>query len=166
VLEGLADEGYADVSYRVFNIGEANRLPAVSMELGVGLAGNRHLEAVDRILAIAAERRKREKLVHTSPIALRFVGASPAYASMMHERETMMVELIVVAGTRGSDELLAGYEQRLADLDVRPHWGQINALTPERVRQLYPRWDDWLAVARELNASGVFDSPFTRRVGI
>ena len=91
---------------------------------------------------------------------------SPAYASMMHGQQTMMIELILVDGTRGGDELLAGYERDLADLGARPHWGQINALTPERVRELYPRWDDWLAVERELNSSGVFDSPFTRRVGI
>ena len=166
VLEGMADDGYANVSYKVFNIGEANRLPAVSMELGVTLEGNRHLEAVDRILDIAAERRKRDKLVHTSPIALRFVGASQAYASMMQGQQTMMIELILVYGTRGGDELLAGYERDLADLGARPHWGQINALTPARVRELYPRWDEWRAGERELNRSGVFASPFTERVGI
>jgi hypothetical protein len=165
-LEGMVDDGYAAVSYRVFNIGEANKLPAYSMELGVALAGNRHLEAVDRILTIARERRKADKLIHTSPIALRFVAGSDASASMMHGGATMMIELIMVDGSRGGYDLLAGYEQRLADLGVRPHWGQYNTLTPERVPPLYPRWDDWLAVERELNASGVFDSPFTARIGI
>ena len=43
----------------------------------------RHLEAVDRILAARA-RERRARLVHTSPIALRFVKAPPAYASMMY----------------------------------------------------------------------------------
>jgi L-gulono-1,4-lactone dehydrogenase len=166
VLDGMADDAYDNVSYKVFNIGEANKLPAVSMELGVTLEGDRHLETVDRILAIAARRRKEEKLVHTSPIALRFVAPSRACASMMQGQPTMMIELILVDGTRGGDALLAGYEEELADLGVRPHWGQINALTPARVRELYPRWDEWLAVERELNASGVFDSPFTRRVEI
>ena len=165
-LDGMADDGYAAVSYRVFNIGEANRLPAYSMELGVALAGNRHLEAVDRILAIAQERRKADKLIHTSPIALRFVAPSDAYASMMHGGATMMIELIMVDGSRRGYELLAGYEERLADLGARPHWGQYNALTPDRPPALYPHWGDWLAVEAELNASGVFDSPFTTRVGI
>ena len=132
----------------------------------MALEGKRHLEAVDRILAIAQERRKAEKLIHTSPIALRFVAPSPAYASMMHGGATMMIELIMVDGSRRGYELLAGYEERLADLAARPHWGQYNTLTPDRVRALYPRWDDWLAAERELNASGVFDSPFTARVGI
>jgi hypothetical protein len=159
-LAGMVDDGYANVSYKVFNIGEANKLPAYSMELGVALEGGRHLEAVDRILAIARESRAK----HTSPIALRFVAPSRAYASMMYDRATMMIELIMVDGTRGGYELLAGYEQRLADLDVRAHWGQVNAVGAARARVLYPRWEAWLAVERELNASGVFDSPFTRRV--
>jgi hypothetical protein len=166
VLEGMRDDGYANISYKVFNIGEANHLPAVSMELGVSLEGNRHVACVDRLLEIAAERRKRERLVHTSPIALRFVAPSNAFASMMHGRATMMIELILIEGTRGGDRLLRGYEERLADLDVRPHWGQLNWLTAERVAQLYPRWSDWLAAQRRFNASGVFDSPFTARVGI
>jgi hypothetical protein len=165
-LAGLADDGYAAVSYRVFNIGEANKLPAYSMELGVALEGGRHLETVDRILAVAQERRKRDRLVHTSPIALRFTAGSPAYASMMHGGATMMIELIMVDGSRRGYELLEGYEERLADLGARPHWGQYNTLTPGRARALYPRWDDWLAVEGELNASGVFDSPFTARLGI
>jgi hypothetical protein len=166
LLKDMCDDGYANVSYKVFNIGEANHLPAYSMELGVSLEGNRHVECIDRLLQIAAERRKKDRLVHTSPIALRFVAPSRAFASMMHERPTMMIELIMIVGTRGGERLLAGYEERLADLDIRPHWGQINALTGERVAQLYPRWADWLAVQRRFNASGVFDSPFTARVGI
>jgi hypothetical protein len=164
VLTDMQDDGFAGVSYRVFNIGEANRLPAYSMELGVALEGGRHLTAVDRILAIAEERRRRDRRYHTSPIALRFVAPSAAYASMMHERATMMIELIMVDGTRGGYELLAGYEERLADLGVRSHWGQYNTLTSQRVRGDYPRWDAWLEVERRLNASGVFDSPFTRRI--
>ncbi len=163
VLGDLVDDGYAGVSYRVFNIGEANRLPAYSMELGVPLEGGRHVTAVDRILAIAASRRA-DGIYHTSPFSLRFVAPSRAYASMMYGGPTMMIELIMTVGTRRGYELLAGYEEALGDLGARPHWGQCNTLTPARARELYPRWDDWLAVRRRLNASGVFDSPFTRRV--
>src|SRR5213078_4078768 len=116
-----------------------NHLPAYSMELGVALDGDRHVQAVDRIIEIARERSEADGLYHTSPIALRFVAPSRAYASMMHDRATMMIELIMVDGSRGGYALLDGYEERLADLDVRPHWGQLNALTADRVRALYPR---------------------------
>jgi L-gulono-1,4-lactone dehydrogenase len=165
VLKDMVDRGYADVSYRVFNIGEANDLPAFSMELGVPLEGDRHIAAVDRILEIAAARRA-QRWYHSSPFSLRFVAGSDAPASMMYGGPTMMIELIMVVDTPHGYDLLAGYEQALADLGARPHWGQYNRLTPAAVRALYPHWDDWLAVERRFNASGVFASPFTRRVGI
>jgi hypothetical protein len=76
------------------------------------------------------------------------------------------MELILVTGTRGGEELLAAHEDGLAEFHPRAHWGQINFLTEERIRRSYERWDDWLRVQREFNSSGVFDSPFTRRVGI
>jgi L-gulono-1,4-lactone dehydrogenase len=163
-LEGMVDDDYTNISYKVFNIGEANVLPANSMELGIAVDG-RHIEAVDLILKIAAERRK-EGLYHSSPFSLRFVAPSQAYTSMMYGRPTMMIELIMVAGTRGEMPLLLGYERALARLGVRPHWGQINAIEPGQAAEMYPEWGKWMAAEADYNDSGVFDSPFTERVGI
>jgi hypothetical protein len=167
-LRRMEDENYTQVSYRVFNIGSANRLPALSMELAVPAEDDVHLLTVDRILEVADECAKTRRLFHTSPIALRFVAPSAAYASMMHGRPTMMIELILVSETRKGTVLLAEYERRLADFDARPHWGQYNTLgldgrTPEA---LYPRWRRWHEVEQRFNASGVFDSAFTDRIGI
>ncbi len=163
-LEEMTDDDYTNLSYKVFNIGEANALPANSMELGVAVDG-RHIEAVDLILKIAGERAA-EGIYHTSPFSLRFVAPSLAYASMMYGQPTMMIELINVVGTRGLMPLLRGYEQALQPLGVRPHWGQINWLQPGGPAQLYPRWESWIAVEADYNDSGVFDSPFTERIGI
>jgi hypothetical protein len=164
VLEEMTDDGYTNISYKVFNIGEANSLPADSMELGVAVDG-RHVEAVDTLLALAAERAE-EGLYLTSPFSLRFVAPSKAYASMMYGQPTMMIELIMVTGSRGGNSLLIGFEDALASLDVRPHWGQINAIEPAQPPALYPKWDRWMAVEQDHNASGVFNSPFSERVGI
>jgi L-gulono-1,4-lactone dehydrogenase len=166
VLHNMKDT-WVNISYKVFNIGEANHLPAVSMELCVGLDGDRHLDAVDRVLAIAAEQRSKHRRYHTSPFSLRFAKASPAFASMMYERDSMIMELILVSGTRGGEKLLRAHEDAMTDeFDARAHWGQINFLTEDRIRRSYRRWDDWLRFERQFNASRVFDSPFTRRVGI
>ncbi len=166
-LRQMADENYTDVSYRVFNIGAANRLPAYSMELGVPVQGDAHLRTVDRILEVAAGCAARG-LFHTSPIALRFVAPSRALASMMYGRATMMIELILISETRGGRELLAEYERRLAEFGARPHWGQYNTLGSDqsRLEALYPRWREWLQTQARFNATGVFDSEFTDRIGI
>jgi hypothetical protein len=168
-LKGLADADYTNVSYRVFNIGAANYLPAYSSEIGVPVDDRGlHLQAVERIFEIADRHRRLGNVYQSSLISLRFVRASEALVSMMHGRDTMMIELIMVTHTEGGFELLADYEEALYALGGRPHWGQFNTLTGSGglVAAMYPRLGDWLAVHERLNASGVFDSPFSKRVGI
>jgi hypothetical protein len=88
--------------------------------------------------------------------------------SMMNGHDTMMIELIGLTRSSGGFELLAAYEEALYELSGRPHWGQVNTLTGSHglIASMYPRYEDWLEVRRRLDARGVFDSPFTRRVGI
>lgn len=163
----IADGDFTNWSYKVLNIGTANFLPAYSSEIGVPFASTgRWIEAVERIMAIAERAARLGDVFQTSWISLRFVAESRACLSMMEGRPTMMIELIQATRTEGGFELLAAYEDALYDLEGRPHWGQYNTLTPERVRELYPRLGEWQAVHAQLNASGVFDSPFSKRVGL
>jgi hypothetical protein len=168
-LRSLADTDYTNVSYRVFNIGAANRLPAYSSEIGVPVdERGLHVAAVERIFEVAARHEALGNVYQSSLISLRFVKASDALMSMMNGRDTMMIELIMLTHTEGGFELLADYEDALYGLGGRPHWGQYNTLTGSDglVASMYPRFEDWLAVHGVLNASGVFDSPFSKRVGI
>jgi hypothetical protein len=127
-----------------------------------------HVEAVEKVFELAARHRDLGHAYQSSPISLRFVRASDALIAMMNGRETMMIELIMLTHTEGGFELLASYEEALYALGGRPHWGQVNTLTGSDglVESMYPRFAEWLAVHERLNASGVFDSPFSKRVGI
>ena len=152
----------------MLNIGNANLLAAWSSEIAVPLEGDCHVRAVERIFEVAARRRELGEAFHSSAFSLRFVRRSPAFASMMHGRDTMMIELILLTHTEGGMELLAAHEDALYELGGRPHWGQVNTLTGSHglVASMYERWDDWLAAHERFNASGVFDGPFSKRVGI
>lgn len=166
-LSRLEDADYSNVSYRVLNIGAVNGMPAISAEIAVPLdAEGTHVLAVERFLAIAAQRAELGNVYEMSPVALRFVRASDAYLSMMNGRDTMTMEMISMTHTVGGYELLAAYEDGLYELGGRPHWGQINTLNESRVAALYPELQQWLAIRRELDPTGVFDSPFTKRVGL
>jgi hypothetical protein len=168
-LKALVNDDYVNISYRVFNIGAANYLPAYSCEIGVPVdERGLHLAAVEKIVEVAAQRRRLGDVYHSSPISLRFVAATDAYMSMMQGRDTMMIELIMAAHTMGGMELLAAHEEALYGLAGRPHWGQVNSLTGSHglVAGMYPRHAAWQDVHAELNKSAVFDSPFSKRVGI
>jgi hypothetical protein len=166
-IRALIKKEYDEVSYKVLNIGAANLLPAYSAEIGVPMDG-RHIEAADAIIRVAAQWQRLGDVYQSSPISFRFVKASPAYMSMMQGRDTMMIELIELSRCDGGYELIAAYEKELGKLGGRPHWGQVNTLTATEglLEAMYPRYPDWLQVLGRLNSSGVFDSPFTERVGI
>jgi L-gulono-1,4-lactone dehydrogenase len=166
-IRALIKKEYDNVSYEVLNIGTANLLPAYSGEVGVPMDG-RHIEAADALIRVAAEQRELGDVYQSSPISFRFVRASNAYMSMMQGRDTMMIELIELSRCDGGYELIAAYERELSKLGGRPHWGQVNSLSAFAglLETMYPRAPDWLDVLRRLNSSGVFDSPFTERVGI
>ncbi len=128
-----------------------------------------HIQAVERIFAVARRHRELGTAYQTAPISLRFVGRSLAHLAMMHGQDTtMMIELIMLSSTRGGFELLAAYEEELSALGGRPHWGQFNVLAGgrDRLQGMYADLPRWQAIYRQLNASGVFDCPFLQRVGL
>jgi len=166
-MRALIKKEYDGISYKVLNIGAANLLPAYSTEIGVPMDG-RHIEAAEALIRVAAECRNVGDVYQSSPISFRFVRASGAYMSMMQGRDTMMIELIQLNRSDGGYELNAAYEKALNKLGGRPHWGQVNTLTASEglLETMYPHYHDWLEVYSRLNASCVFNSPFTERVGI
>lgn len=168
-LKALVNEDYVNISYKVLNIGAANFLPAYSAEIGVPFDDRRlYVEAVERIVQVAGQRARVGEIYHSSPISLRFVKATDAYMSMMQGQDTMMIELIMATHTHGGTELLCAHENALYAVGGRPHWGQINSLTGSHglIADMYPEHREWQEVHAQLNASGVFDSPFSKRVGI
>ena len=166
-IASLADPNdFVALSYTMLNIGAANNFPAVCSELGVDL--DKHVDATDAILAIAAQARA-EGTYHSGLIALRYVAASPGFLSMQ-PRETCMIELPMIKGVFGSDSLPWRYEKALIEqFDARPHWGQRNFLegSHEMLERIYGKANvcDWMDVFESFNPAGQFYSRFTDRVG-
>jgi L-gulono-1,4-lactone dehydrogenase len=166
-LNDLVDPNpYIGPSYELLSVGAINTFPAVSSELGVDLGV--HVDAIDAVLAIAAEART-EDTYHCGVINVRYVAPSPGLLSMQ-PRETCMIELPIFRGSFGSDSLPWRYENALIErFDARPHWGQRNFLTGsnEMLERLYGAGNvsAWVEVFQWFNPRGQFSSRFTDRVG-
>jgi FAD/FMN-containing dehydrogenase len=157
---------YVDRSYRVFNVGAANDVPAYGSEIGFPM--RTYIAATERILEIAGHAQRVGKAYLTSPFSLRFCKASPAFLSMMFEADTCMIEFPMLANTVGGYELLRKIETEMYAFGGRPHWGLLNFLSGGRelIQQMYPQFDKWEAVRRQLDPDGMFANAFTERVGI
>jgi FAD/FMN-containing dehydrogenase len=165
-LTDMQQSYYANVSHLVYNIGVLNDVHAYGVELAFDLQ-----QAHD---AVTLNFRLAQQLAdggmhHSAPVSLRFVKASPAYLAMQNGRKTMMMEIGVLAGLYGAEELLRYYEEAFVNaMKARPHWGlDRNYLRSEAaVASLFPAWSSWKQAFAQLNPSGTFDGSVTDRLGI
>jgi FAD/FMN-containing dehydrogenase len=89
------------------------------------------------------------------PLEVRTVGSDDAFLSSQHGTDTVVIS---VSGTPGTDYwgYLRSVDALLAELGARVHWGKLHFLTPERLHELYPRADDFIAIRRDLDPQGMF----------
>jgi xylitol oxidase len=61
------------------------------------------------------------------------------------------------------EALLPEIEAALAPLEARPHWGKLFAAEAAQIAPLYPRFDDFRALALRMDPEGKFRNPFLDR---
>jgi alditol oxidase len=94
---------------------------------------------------------------------LRTVAADELWLSPSYRRDTIAVHFTWIADAAEVTPVIAAVEERLAPLAARPHWGKLFGVAPETVRSLYPRWDEFVALAGELDPAGTFRNEFLDR---
>lgn len=166
-LGALEDQSYFDASYNIFHLGPANLVRAYGIESGFDVTQT--VAAAERLMVIAQGFAQKGWL-HSSPPSLRFVKQSTCHLAMQYGRDTTMLEIGMLVGATGADDLLKTYENQFAtEFRARPHWGlDLKVLNKfEQVRALYPdSADRWLKVYRAMNSKGTFNASFTDRLGI
>jgi FAD-linked oxidoreductase len=91
----------------------------------------------------------------TFPLEIRFVGADDIWLSTAYERENAYVAIHQYH--RMDDHgAFAAFEAIVAEHAGRPHWGKLHTLGADRLGELYPRFDDFLAVRDRLDPQRVF----------
>lgn len=164
ILAGMQDKSYIDHGFRVMNVGAVNEYRVIAAEFAVPL--ERAADAVETLFGVAARLRQRG-LYYTCPVSLRFTGGTSHFLSMHEGGPRATLEVALFAGTADAIGLLRALGEALAPLGSRWHWGQYHELdSGPPLDQRFPRLEKWLAIYRQLNRQGTFESPFTRRCGL
>ncbi|KAF5537803.1 L-gulonolactone oxidase [Fusarium napiforme] len=169
-MKSLPVKHYIDKSFKVLNIGAVDDVKAYAMELSFD-ANKDIVSIVDRILALFQKAAAEKKWFLAGPFALRFVKESNAFLAPQQGRTTMMVEMDMLFGVKTGDELLKFMRAELCKGEegegVRVHWGlDLDTVVKGDLERMYPESARWLAVYKELNSTGIWNSPFTERLGI
>lgn len=113
------------------------------------------------------EIRRRVKQVHRKTVAWRIlyrtVKGDDAYLSPAHGRDTVTISLHHNAGMP-FDDYFNDIEPIFLAHGGRPHWGKKHNLTAKHLSQLYPKWNDFLAIRERMDPKGVFLSPDLRKL--
>ena len=173
-LKTLADNDYVDKSYVVMNIGANDNVKAMALELSFDATGattdaTNLINKVNNLLSIFANAATNKKWYLAGPIALRFVAASDAYLAPQTGRTTCMAELDLLVRISNGEKLLREVKNAVCTKGsgVRVHWGlDLDTVSGDEVHDMFPQYDHWLSVYRQLNTSGMFNSVFTDRLGI
>ncbi|MCO4769626.1 MAG: trypsin-like peptidase domain-containing protein [Deltaproteobacteria bacterium] len=167
--------GWDSISYQVLKLGLGKYVSPPSLEFAFPVEQTeRAVQSMNELAEEAHARSPRISL--TSPFGVRFVRSSKAWLAPVSgwngdtytESLFTMLELSMFLHAPGAEWVFEQAAQRLFDLGGRPHWGQLNDLGPNQMRDLYGDHavDEFKKARALLDPYGVFDSPFTRRVGL
>lgn len=146
---------YCDESHRVFIT--RRRVRFREMEYGLPF------EAVPEALRQLRELIDRRRFRVSFPIEVRTAAADGLPLSTAHGRETGYIA--VHRYWRDPDrEYFREAEAVLAAHGGRPHWGKMHTRDAEALREVYPAFDEFLAVRDRLDPDRVFANPYLDRV--
>lgn len=167
-IKSRGDVSYINKSYEVFDIGPVNHMRIFGIEMHFDFKDT--IRVAERFFELAQDHLDKG-MVHTTPCTLRFVKKSKSNLAMMHDRDTVTLEIGSVLGVRRARDMLLRYEYAfIQEFGARPHWGlDLNVL--KSIDDVKALWGDanvdrWLGVYRQLNRSGVFNAAVTDRLGI
>lgn len=97
------------------------------------------------------------------PVEIRSAAADDLWLSTGHRRQNAYVA-VHHYWRKDPARYFAAFEAIVAEHGGRPHWGKMHSLGVERLRELYPRLDDFLTVRDRLDPVRVFGNAYLERV--
>jgi FAD/FMN-containing dehydrogenase len=95
------------------------------------------------------------------PLEYRTVAPDDAYLSPAHGRQT-----VSISAHQGIElphqPFFRDVEAIFRAHGARPHWGKWHSHEADQLRALYPRWEDFQRVRREMDSGGVFSNEYLR----
>ena len=98
------------------------------------------------------------------PFEVRFVaGDRDSLLSPAYDRESCYIAAHMYRGMPWQAFFTVVQDVALS-YGGRPHWGKRHSLSAAQLAELYPRWDDFQRVRRELDPAGLFANDHVRRI--
>jgi xylitol oxidase len=95
---------------------------------------------------------------------IRAVAADSLWLSPFAGRDSLCLHFTWVSDVEAVMPAVRLVEEALTPFAARPHWGKVFAVEGAAIRSLYPRFDDFAALRREMDPAGKLGNTFVDRV--
>jgi xylitol oxidase len=107
--------------------------------------------------AIRAVETLRDRITpHLYITELRTIAADDLWMSMAYRRPSLAIHFTWKLEPEPVMKLLPAIEAKLAPFGARPHWAKVFTMETAQIAPLYPRFQDFRALAQELDPKGKF----------
>lgn len=106
-----------------------------------------------------AEALRKKKISTGFPIVCRIVDGDDIWLSPFYGRKSMAIS-VQSYFRHDAGPLFATAEEILRKYDGRPHWGTLHTMKADDLARVYPKYDDFRAIRRELDPNGRFLTPY------
>ncbi len=114
--------------------------------------------AVEAILALE---KKRELInPHLFITEIRTIAADDLWMSTAYQRESVAIHFTWKPHADDVQKLMPIIEAELAPFDVRPHWGKLFTVDPQILRSRYPKYDEFVTLAKSYDPQGKFRNSY------
>jgi L-gulono-1,4-lactone dehydrogenase len=151
----ISTRSYTDASYRVFVT--PRRVRFVESEYAVPR------ESLGGVLAELRRVVPRLADPVMFPVEVRVAAADDIWLSTAYGRDSAYIAIHQYAGLP-YQAYFDAFESIAAGVAGRPHWGKMHSLDAERLRALYPRFDDFRRVRAEVDPETRFGNSYLDRV--
>ena len=117
--------------------------------------------AVEAILAV--ERLHDQVGPHLLISEIRSIAADNLWMSTCHKEPRVTIHFTWKQDWAAVRKLLPIIERELAPFDVRPHWGKLFTIGPEKLRSSYEKLPDFIELCRRYDPKGKFRNDFLNR---
>ncbi|MGO4212128.1 D-arabinono-1,4-lactone oxidase [Terriglobus sp. YAF25] len=115
--------------------------------------------------AILAVEQLRDKITpHLFITELRTIAADDLWLSTAYKRDSVAIHFTWKPEEKAVRSVLPLIEEKLAPFDARPHWAKVFTMSHQRLSQLYPRLNDFRALAAQYDPNRKFLNAYLQNV--
>lgn len=133
---------YVDWSSRIFPTPRQTKFNEMEYQLPV----EQGLQCLEEVLATL----RKHKVPMFFPIEFRYVKGDEIWLSPFYQRDSVSISIHQFY-KQDYHAIFDLVEPILQKYQGRPHWGKLHSMSAASLRELYPKWDDFMVLRQQLD---------------